>query len=245
MGCTRTSLRRLGRKKYPLVRHVPNLQYVTSQGLELENIIADIINSDIVTVAFEEPFSEIPSVVANFVPESPVGNVNVFVEAASKTHVTIRTSSVITGKIHVHAMYIQGCGPASYTIAAPEVIAPTVLSLPIIDDPQNIASSFVTISPALFAGTPTPSETYAIFLSEYYTDISDQLNPINGVYTYTPIGWDSVSYSSLSTFTIPPVSLGGYPLFTYEYYVYIVATATNDGGTVMATSNTAQIPLFF
>jgi hypothetical protein len=38
-----------------------------------------------------------------------LGNVNVYVESIDLDRAVIRTSAPITGKIHVHAMKIQGC----------------------------------------------------------------------------------------------------------------------------------------
>lgn len=139
MACTRISLRQLGRKKYPLVRNIPRFELVSNTGFEIESLIVDIVNSDSITVVFDKPFSSTPSVIANLVtytapppappapppppPPGPItvivvpflgypgelGNVNVYVESILLDRAVVRTSAPITGKIHVHAMRIQGC----------------------------------------------------------------------------------------------------------------------------------------
>lgn len=109
MACSRVNLRQLGRKKYPLVKNLPRFKFVTNTGFELESLVIDIINSDTAIATFDATFSEIPSVVANLVTSSELGNVNVYVESISTTQAVIRTSAPITGKLHVHVMKIQGC----------------------------------------------------------------------------------------------------------------------------------------
>lgn len=109
MGCTRVSLRSLGRKKYPLVKNLPKFKFVSNTGFELESLIIDIIDSDTAIATFDAPFLIAPSVVANLVTSSELGNVNVYVESISTTQAIIRTSSPVTGKLHVHVMKIQGC----------------------------------------------------------------------------------------------------------------------------------------
>jgi hypothetical protein len=114
VACTRLRLRQLGRKKYPLVRNIPRFELVSNTGFEIESLIVDIVDTDSVTVLFDSPFSSIPSVIANVVtvtspPIFELGNVNVYVESIALDRAVIRTSAPITGKIHVHAMKIQGC----------------------------------------------------------------------------------------------------------------------------------------
>ena len=107
MGCTRVRLRQLGRKKYPLVRNpTARFEYVSNTGLEIDSLIVEVLDSDSVTVPFEKPFSAIPSVVANVV--SLVGSpiVGVYVESVTAVQTVIRTTSPITGQIHVHAIHI-------------------------------------------------------------------------------------------------------------------------------------------
>ena len=109
MGCTRVRLRQLGRsrKKYPLVRNpTARFEYVSNTGLEIDSLIVEVLESDSVTVSFEKPFSAVPSVVANVV--SLVGSpiVGVYVESVTAVQTVIRTTSPITGQIHVHAMHI-------------------------------------------------------------------------------------------------------------------------------------------
>jgi hypothetical protein len=108
MSCLRVKLRDLGRyqKKYPLVRHEPRLQLISDKIVEIENLILDINNADTVTAAFEKPFTSTPNVVVGFISLTSVGNVNVYTEAVSINSVTVRTSSPVTGKITVQAMYI-------------------------------------------------------------------------------------------------------------------------------------------
>ena len=109
MACTRIRLRQLGRKKYPLVRNVPRYELVSNTGFEIESLIVDVVDSDSVTVLFDTPFSSLPSVIANLVTVQQLGNVNVYVESIALDRTVIRMSAPITGKIHVHAMKIQGC----------------------------------------------------------------------------------------------------------------------------------------
>lgn len=116
MGCVRTSLgtARL-KKKYPLVRNIPKTVYVTDVNAEIENLLLEISNDDVITVTFSTPFSGTPNVVASFISTSTVGAVNVFVETASKTAATIRTSAPATGLISIQAMYIESCPIQDYT----------------------------------------------------------------------------------------------------------------------------------
>ncbi len=109
MTCNRTSLRKIGRKKYSLVANLPQAQstYVSNKNIELENLIVEVIDSDSKTVAFSTPFSSTPSVVANFVKVTGDANVSVYVVSVTNTNVVIRMSSPVTGQIHVHAMYIE------------------------------------------------------------------------------------------------------------------------------------------
>lgn len=111
MGCTRVRLRRLGRKKYPVVRNpTARYEYISNTGLEVDSLIVEVLESDTVTVPFDKPFSTIPSVVANVVssvggPLNPI--VGIYVASATATQAVIRTTAPITGQIHVHAMCIR------------------------------------------------------------------------------------------------------------------------------------------
>jgi hypothetical protein len=110
MSCTRINLRSLGRKKYPLVRqNTPRLVYLSKTDFEIESIIVDILESDSVTVTFDKPFTATPSVVAAVITQDPVGGANAFVETVTPNFAVIRTSAPTTAKIHVHAMWIEGC----------------------------------------------------------------------------------------------------------------------------------------
>lgn len=124
VSCNRTSLRRLSKKKYHIVPVRKNERYASNKNFEIENIIVEVLESDTVTVTFKEPFTEKPNVVANFVTISGDSNVNVYVDSVTKTQAVIKTSSVITGQIHVQAMYSAGCGPS--------VISPVVIQVPVL-----------------------------------------------------------------------------------------------------------------
>lgn len=125
MSCNRTHIARLGRKKYGLVNNLQqNIQYVTNNNIEIESIIVEMLESSEKTVVFDTPFSGKPSVVANFVTVSGEPNVNVYVDAITKSQAVIRTSAPITGQIHVHAIFIEGCGPAT--------VPPVVVQIPVL-----------------------------------------------------------------------------------------------------------------
>lgn len=124
MGCTRVRLRQQGRKKYPLVRNIPKYEYISNTNFEIESLIIEMLDSDTMNVIFETPFSSVPSVVANFITPLEAANVNVYVESTSPLGATIRTSAPVTGLLHVHAMYIDECGPA--------IIEPIIITLPIL-----------------------------------------------------------------------------------------------------------------
>ena len=110
MSCTRVNLRSLGRKKYPLVRqNTPRLVYVSGTDFEIESLIVDFLEESQVSIAFETPFTQAPSVVASLITQDPVGGPNIFVESVTPIGAVIRSSTPITGKIHVHAMWIEGC----------------------------------------------------------------------------------------------------------------------------------------
>ena len=124
MGCTRVRLRQLGRKKYPIIRNLPKYEYISNSNFEIESLIVEILDSDTKNITFETPFSSVPSVVANFITPSEAANVNVYVESTSPLGATIRTSAPVTGLLHVHAMYIDECGPA--------IIEPIIITLPVL-----------------------------------------------------------------------------------------------------------------
>lgn len=107
MGCNRTRVRDLGRKKYSIVKTLPRFEYISNKNIEIENIIAEITEADTKIVIFDKPFSGIPSVVANFVSLSALPGINVFVESASTVQAVIRTSAPVTGQIHIQAIYIE------------------------------------------------------------------------------------------------------------------------------------------
>ena len=112
MACNRVRVADLGkyRKKYPLVRNLPKTVYVSNTEPEIENIIHDVVTlSDTIVINFSTAFSGIPSVIANFISISDIGNVNVYVSSISTTAVTVRTSAPIIGKIALQAIYIDGC----------------------------------------------------------------------------------------------------------------------------------------
>lgn len=110
MSCTRVNLRSLGRKKYPLVRqNTPRLVYVSATNFEIESLIVDFLEESQVSITFEVPFTQTPSVVASLITQDPVGGPNVYAESVTPTGAVIRSSTPITGKIHVHAMWIEGC----------------------------------------------------------------------------------------------------------------------------------------
>jgi len=133
VGCSRIKLRQLGRKKYPLVRNLPRYEFISNTGFEIESLIVDITNSDTITVIFDKPFTEMPTAVANLVTATELGNVNVYVETVTVNQVVVRTSVPITGKIHIHAMRIQGCDPiSSESLLLTAPVAPILLSTNII-----------------------------------------------------------------------------------------------------------------
>lgn len=149
MPCSKTSVRttRLG-KKYPLVRNVPRKTYVAESKADIENLLVYIDNSDTVSFLFDSEFTSTPSIVASFVstPSLPQAIANVFIETATSTGATLRTSALTTGFIAVHAMHIEGSATPDYTFspvvtvlpimgpanagAAPSVTSPTVISNP-------------------------------------------------------------------------------------------------------------------
>jgi hypothetical protein len=116
MPCAKIRLADAGkyRKKYPHVRNIPRYVYASQKTLEIQSMFVDIADSDVVTFTFSEPFTGTPSVVANILIYDSVGAVNVYVETASATGATIRTSAPTTGKITVHAMYAEGCDAVDY-----------------------------------------------------------------------------------------------------------------------------------
>ena len=108
MGCNRTGLRKQVRKTYSLARNInPVYQYVSNQNIEIENLIVEVYESDFKEVAFSSNFTGVPSVVANFLKEPESPNVSVYVETVTSTKAVIRMSASVTGKIHVHAVYIE------------------------------------------------------------------------------------------------------------------------------------------
>lgn len=109
MSCNRTRVRDLGRKKYPVsVRTLPRYEYISNKNVEIESIIVEVIDNDTKIIVFEKPFSSVPSVVANFISSGDQPNINIFVESTSKTATTVRMSAPVTGKVHIHAMYVAG-----------------------------------------------------------------------------------------------------------------------------------------
>lgn len=111
MGCARINLRSLGRKTYPLVRqNTPRLVYMSGTDFEIETLIVEIIDDNRLEVVFEKPFTQTPSVVASLITPSPSGGPNIYVETATPNGAVIRSSANVTGKIHVHALWIEGCG---------------------------------------------------------------------------------------------------------------------------------------
>lgn len=108
MGCNRTSVSRLGRKKYGIVNNLQeNIQYISNKNIEIENLIVEFLDNSTKTIVFDKPFSGVPSVVANFIASGLIPNVNVYVESILPNQVVIRTSAPVSGQIHVHAMYIE------------------------------------------------------------------------------------------------------------------------------------------
>lgn len=116
MPCAKIRLADAGkyRKKYPHIRNVPKYVYASQKTLEIQSMLVDIVDSDVVTITFPEPFAGIPSVVANIMVYDALSIVNVCVETASTTGVTVRTSAQTTGKITIHAMYAEGCDVVDY-----------------------------------------------------------------------------------------------------------------------------------
>lgn len=107
MACSRTRIRELGRKKYPVgVRTLPKYQFISNKNIEIENVIIEFLDSESETLVFEKPFSGTPSVVVNFVSGGSLPIVNLFVESILTNQVIIRTSAPVTGQVHVQAMYI-------------------------------------------------------------------------------------------------------------------------------------------
>jgi hypothetical protein len=108
MSCNRTGLRKQGRKTYSLARNInPVYQYISNQNIEIENLIVEVYESDFREIAFSSTFTGVPSVVANFMKEPGDPNVSVYVETATSTKTVIRMSAPVSGKIHVHAVYIE------------------------------------------------------------------------------------------------------------------------------------------
>lgn len=152
MACNRVRVADISkyRKKYPLVRNLPKYTYVSDKSPEIENIILDVpVLSDTVTVIFDEPFSGIPSVIANFISIGPFGNVNVYITNVSTTSVTVCTSIPIVGKIAVQAIYIDGCSSSS-SFPSPQT------SFRILID----TTITTVLNPFPFVTSPSSSNTY-------------------------------------------------------------------------------------
>jgi len=107
MACNRIRVRNLGNKKYPSVRTISKYQFISNKNIEIENIIVELLDSDTKIVTFDKTFSGTPSVVANFISPTPLPNINVFIESSTPTQVVIKTSSPVTGQIHIQAMFIE------------------------------------------------------------------------------------------------------------------------------------------
>lgn len=184
MGCIKTNLRaaRL-KKKYSLVRNLPRNAYVAASDAGLENMLVRIEGTDSVSFSFTTPFPDVPSIVASFISTEPVGSVNVFIETASSSGATLRTSSVASGYISVHAMYIEGCEVQDYSFTPVITVSP-LLGAAVSGSPPSITAPSVI-------SNPSSTVLYTLY--------------VNGS---TVPGYISVDLASMSTYTYLIADIG-------------------------------------
>jgi hypothetical protein len=177
MVCTKTNLRSARfKKKYSLVRNLPRYSLVASSDAGVENLLVRIEDSDSVSFSFSEPFTSTPNIVASFIAVDPQALVNVFIETASSTGATIRTSATTTGYISVHAMYIAGAPVPDYSFA-PVVIVSSVMGGATVGSPP-------AVSAPTYLSNPAASTLYTLY--------------VNG----SPVpGYVSVPLASLTSYT--------------------------------------------
>lgn len=94
--------------RYQIEPNNKNLYITSNSQLEIFSKTILIQGTDSVTINFDTPFTDIPTVIAGFTSQVASENlgVNVYVESVSKISAVIRASAVIhSGSISIHAIY--------------------------------------------------------------------------------------------------------------------------------------------
>ena len=87
---------------YPIVRRRAVNELVTEKETIIEVNTLTFDDASSVTYTFQQLYPEIPHVTAI----SKDVSINVFIESISTTSVTLGTSAITDGPIHIHVIYI-------------------------------------------------------------------------------------------------------------------------------------------
>ena len=93
------------KKIYPFFRQRPNYDIIgPGGGANIEAAVIDFNNQDQKTYTFIETYTQVPVCIVS--PEdttsSSSANVNLYITSITTTQVTIESSEVFTGKVHLH-----------------------------------------------------------------------------------------------------------------------------------------------
>ena len=98
------------RKVYPYLRKSPRYRLISDKRVQIE--VGDAVFTDAVegTFTFSETFEGQPyvSVLSVDTENNDSADVNVYVKTVDSKSVTVATSQNFTGKVHIHAIWIEG-----------------------------------------------------------------------------------------------------------------------------------------
>ena len=94
--------------QYSLRRSDKKSRLVGNKPMQIDYLTVQLTNSDTVDFSFTKTFPAVPNAIAGLLTNSEsVGNNNVYISSLSSTGGTVKSSSPITAKVIVQAVYFE------------------------------------------------------------------------------------------------------------------------------------------
>ena len=95
------------RRTYPFVRRKPRYAFKSDDIVTFETAALTFTISDSGTYNLQQTYTSAPTVTVTSVDTGANANVNVWVSAVTQSTITVRSSALFTGEVHIHAILIE------------------------------------------------------------------------------------------------------------------------------------------
>jgi hypothetical protein len=95
------------RRTYPFVRRKPRYAFKSDDIITFETAALTFTIADTGSHIFAETFTSAPIVTVTSVDTGTNANVNVWVSQVTSSTITVRSSAIFTGEVHIHALLIE------------------------------------------------------------------------------------------------------------------------------------------